>query len=284
MNPDEAMEVEMILWNHSPQADLLELTPAQVHTLLYEPYSTDAVLQMATQIPEEVLDAMPMFRMAETFLAIIQRNEFVKLTATGALPKSIVIELYSTGFLPEILIESGLYKLSNEAGCIGIQTARHLCVLAGFVRKEKGKLFLTNAAKKYLADGNRVKLFHQLFRAFTDKYSWGYHDGCPAELVEQLGWAFSVYALLLYGKSPRPASFYAKKYLRAFPDTLAFLDKRIRATQASFSACFETRLLQRFLVLFGLVQRTDIGPGKWFQPGEYSSTPQLARIFTRNVS
>lgn len=282
MNPDDAFEIEMMLWNHSPQADLLELTPAEVHTLLYEPYSPDAVRRMAAHIDDEVLNALPMFRMAETFLAILQRDEFVKLTATGALPKSIVLELYATGFLPEILIESGLYKLSNEAGCIGIQTARLVCSLAGFVRKEKGKLFLTKAAKQHLAEGNRVKLFHQFFRAFTEKYSWGYHDGYPEEPVGQLGWAFSVYVLLVHGSSPKPASFYAKKYLRAFPDMLSFFEAGINTAEASFSACFETRLLQRFLVLFGLVQRKNVGSQKWFEPGEYSATPQLKLIFSRN--
>ena len=74
MNPEDAFDIDMMLWNNSPQADLLELTPAEVHTLLYEPYSTDAVLRMATNINEDVLNAMPLFRMAETFLDILQRE------------------------------------------------------------------------------------------------------------------------------------------------------------------------------------------------------------------
>ena len=280
MNPEDAFDIDMMLWNNSPQADLLELTPAEVHTLLYEPYSTDAVLQMATNIDEDVLNAMPLFRMAETFLAILQREGAIKLTAKGALPKTVVKELYATGFLPEMWIESGLYKISGESSCIGIQTARIVSSLAGFVRKEKGKLFLTKVAKECLAKGNRLKFFHQFFRAFTEKYSWGYHDNYPDAPVGQRGWAFSLYTLLIYGASPRPASFYAEKYLRAFPNMLSAFDNGIRTAEDSFFNCYETRLFERGLVWLGLVHRKSESLKKWFEPGEYSNTSVLSQIFS----
>ena len=250
--PDD-IEAKIILRNNSPVDDFGGLSPTEIHHLLYDTFGDKSPVQLQDDIGDKTLDQIPLFRIAEEYLKIIQRDKQIKLTPLGALPKKVMVELYDKRYLLDEHIESGITKLWKEDDCIAIKSARLTAELAGFVRKANGKLILTKVATKLLETNNRLQIFRQFFQAFTDKFLWSFNDGYPEQPIGQLGWAFSVIMLKKFGEGLQPIDFYAEKYLRAFPTFITFFRSDYATPERQFFRCYGVRTFDRFFLWFGFV-------------------------------
>lgn len=219
--------------------------------LLYSTYGEKSPVQLRKDMNDTTLDQIPLFRIAEAFLKIIQRDQHIKLTPLGALPKKVMVELYDKRYLLEEHIEQGITKLWREEDCAAIRSARLTTELAGLVKKVKGKLSLTKTATQLLKTNNRLKLFELLFQAFTERFLWSYNDGYPEQHVGQLGWAFSIFMLNKFGEQPLNADFYAKHYRKAFPSLLSFFRDDSIPAERQFFRCYAIRTFDRFFLWFG---------------------------------
>lgn len=146
MKPKE-VESSILLLNSIPQEDFCGLTTSEVHYLLYYPFGEQSPLQFQKNVGDSILDAIPFFRLTEEFLKIIQRDKRIKLTPLGALPKKVLVELYSHGFILEDHIESGIVKLTREHDAISIRTVAIVSKLAGLIKLQYGRFFLTKTGK-----------------------------------------------------------------------------------------------------------------------------------------
>lgn len=250
--PDD-IEVNILLRNNTPMDDFLGLSPTEIHHLLYDTFGDRSPVLLRDDIDKQTLDKIPLFRIVEEYLKIIQRDKQIKLTPLGALPKKVMLELYDKRFLLDEHIESGLTKLWKEDDCISIKSARLTAELAGLVRKASGKLSLTKNATKLLETNNRLQLFRQFFQAFTEKFLWSYNDGYPEQPIGQLGWAFSVIMLDKYGDQAQTVGVYADKYLRAFPTFITFFQPSYSTPEQQLFRCYGVRTFDRFFLWFGFV-------------------------------
>ncbi|KFD40303.1 hypothetical protein AT05_01465 [Schleiferia thermophila str. Yellowstone] len=250
--PDD-IETNILLRNNTPMDDFLGISPTEIHHLLYDTFSDKSPIQFRDDIDDKTLDQIPLFRIAEEFLKIIQRDKQIKLTPLGALPKKAMVELYDKRFLLDEHIESGLIKLWKEDDCISIKSARLTTELAGLVRKANGKLTLTKTGTKLLETNNRLQIFKQFFQAFTDKFLWSFNDGYPEQPIGQLAWAFSVIMLDKFGDQPQTVDFYADKYLKAFPKFITFFRHEYSTPEQQFFRCYGIRTFDRFFLWFGFV-------------------------------
>jgi hypothetical protein len=100
MKPQD-IESTILLQNNIPQGDFSGLTPSEIHYLLYFPYNEKSPLKFQKDIKDSDLNDIPFFRLTEEFLKIVQRDKQIKLTPLGALPKKVVVELYSHRFILE---------------------------------------------------------------------------------------------------------------------------------------------------------------------------------------
>ncbi len=250
--PDD-LEVNFVIRNNTPVEDFFGLTPIEVHHLLYYTFGDKSPVQFRDDIDDKTLDQIPLFRLVEDYLKIIQRDKHIKLTPLGALPKKVMVELYDKKFLLDENIESGFTKLWKEDDCIAIKSARLTAEIAGLVRKTNGKLTLTKAATKFVETNNRLQLFKQFFQAFTDKFLWSFNDGYPEQPIGQLGWAFSVMLLDKFGDQPQTVDFYADKYLKAFPKFISFFQPGYSTPERDFFGCYGVRTFYRFFLWFGFV-------------------------------
>lgn len=250
--PDD-IEANILLRNNTPVDDFLGLSPTEIHHLLYDTFGDKSPVQFRADIDENTLDQIPLFRIVEDYLKIIQRDKHIKLTTLGALPKKVMVELYDKRFLLDEHIESGITKLWKEDECIAIRSARLTAELAGLVKKASSKLTLTKTATKLLETDNRLQIFRQFFQAFTNKFLWSFNDGYPEQPTGQLGWAFSVIMLDKYGEQPQSVDFYADKYLRAFPKFITFFRPDYSTPERQFFRCYGVRTFDRFFLWFGLV-------------------------------
>ena len=273
-------DIDILLLNNRPNENFLGLTPTEVEYLLYDTFSERSILKFSNDLDDSTLDQIPLFRIAEEYLKIIQRDNQIKLTPLGALPRKIMVELYDKRILLDEHIESGLIKLWKEQDCISIANARFTTELAGLVRKANGKLNLTKKSVKLLQVENRIQLFKVFFQAFTEKLLWGSNDGYPDKTVGQLGWAFSVYMLMKFGNQANTTDFYAEKYLKAFPNFITFFKPGYSTPERQCAHCYGIRTFNRFLLWFGFVTVERQKHYLDLETAKFTITEVVNKIFT----
>ncbi|MDI9313004.1 MAG: hypothetical protein QM535_22530 [Limnohabitans sp.] len=264
---------------NTPVDEFLGLSPTKIHHLLYDTFGQNSPMKFRKDIDDRTLDQIPIFRIAEEFLKIIQHDKQIKLTPLGALPKKVMVELYDKRFLLDEHIEKGITKLWKEDNCIAIRSARIATELAGLVRKANGKLTLTKTATKLLDTNNRLQIFRHFFQAFTDKFLWSYNDGYPEKPIGQLGWAFSVIMLNKFGDKPQIVNFYADKYLRAFPNFIIFFPPGYSTPEQQLFNCYGIRTFDRFFLWFGFVTVEKQKKFLDLETDTFKQTDLVKRIF-----
>ena len=255
------IEASRIIYNTSPIEDFEGLSPADMRYILYDPFSIDSPFKLKNQIPDNILDQIPIFIQVEYLLNKINDLGEIKLTATGALPTQMVKELYNQGFIKDYGIEKGYTKLFGEASCLPVHLTRILVEISGFAKKKKGKLSLANTWKNKLISKKRQDIFFQLFSTYSLKFNWGYLDSYPSQLTGQLGFAFTLLLVAKYGNIERLDNFYADKYLRAFPKLLPDFNTGYfnNDVNGHFKHCYSYRTFDRFLEYFNLIDSKTEG-------------------------
>ena len=244
-----------LLKNNAPLDDFSGLSPTEMHRLLYNPYGVNSPLGFQRTIEDSTLDQIPFFRLTEEFLKIVKRDESIKLTPLGALPRKVLHELYSHKFITETFIESGIVKLSREQDSVVITSVHRSTLLTGLIKEKKGKLGLTKDGEKLLSSVDRSELFQMVFSIFTTRFEWASNDRYPPGDDGQIGWAFTVYLIDKYGSDDHSVEFYGEKYLKAFPNCLAhFTPAPWEKSEGQFMSCYQVRTFTRFLEWFGLVK------------------------------
>jgi hypothetical protein len=253
MTEHNDINTTILLRDNSPVDDFLGLTPTEIHHLLYNTFGEKSLIQFSKVIDDKTLDQIPLFRIAEEYLRIVQRDKQIKLTPLGALPKKVMVELYDKRFLLDEYIETGITKLWKEEDCVSISSVRITLELAGLVKKLKGKLSLTKNGTKFIQSENRLQFFKHFFQAFTDKFFWGFNDNYTEQPLGQLGWGYTAFMLNKFGDQERKVDFYAAKFLTAFPIVITFFSQDITSPKSQFYSCYSLRSFERFFLWLGFV-------------------------------
>ena len=275
------LEAEVLLRNNSPIADFENLSPVNFHYILYDTYNKNSPVHFQKYINDETLDKVSLFRVAEHFIRIIDREKFIKLTPLGALPKKVMVELYDKKFIYDEFIESGITKLWNEQDCIAILSTKIVTEIAGITKKVNGRMTLTKKGTTFLKLENRQAFFELFISTFADKFNWGFNDYLPEKPIGQRGWTFTIYLLGKFGMSYQKESFYAEKYLKAFPDFLnEFEPDGLRPQKEQFVSCYGVRTFERFLAWFGIVETANEDKKHWNSELNIKATNILTKIFS----
>ena len=243
-------------YNNKPEKKFSDLSPFELHELIHHPFGLNCPIQLHKNINLNILDEIPFFRICEEFLKILKRENFIKLTPLGALPKKVMVELYQYKFITESMIESGISKLSREQDSIAIQNARYVCEIAKLIKKREGKLSLTKNGEKLLED--RQFLFKLILTTFSFDFNWSINDGYPDEPIAQYGNLYSIYCLLKFGDKEQKNEFYFEKYKIVFDKfSELFKDEFNIDPKKQFFSCYEVRTLYRFTDWFGFTKTTE---------------------------
>ncbi len=277
---NQSDDPESILFDNCPVDDFLGFTPTEINHLAYDTFGDKSPIHFCNDLDDNTLDQIPLFRIAEEYLKIMQRDNQIKLTPLGALPKKIMVELYDKKILPDEHIERGIIKLWREQDCISIRSARLTAELAGLVRKANGKLNLTKNGVKLLHPENRVNLFKKFFQTFTGKFDWGLNDRYPPSPIGQLAWAFSIYMLDRFGDQTNTSDYYADIYLTAFPAFLSIFDHTYTTPERQFNRCYGLRTFDRFLLWFGFVTVEKQDKYLSMDTDKFTRTDLLKRVFS----
>lgn len=254
------IETSINIYNTKPIEDFEGLSPADMRYFLYDPFSKDSPLRFINNIPDQILDQIPILIQIEYLLQRIIDLGEIKLTSTGSLPTTMVKELYKQGFIKDYAIEHGITKLYAETNCDPIHLTRIIVELSGFVKKKNGKLSLTKTWKDKMVTKKRQEILIQIFSTFSQKFNWSYFDGYSSQQTGQLGFAFSLYLISKYGKEELLDRFYSEKYLKAFPKLLDDFNSIyvMGAENRQFHSCYSIRTFDRFLEYFNMIEwRTE---------------------------
>jgi hypothetical protein len=255
MNPSESTDPKDILFYNTPDDDLEGMTNNEFFQILFHPYEDRSPLKFKETLNEEILDKIPIFRVAEELLALLQREKSIKLSGKDDLiPRKFVREIYDKKFLLDDLFEDRTTDIRSEFDAMFLYYGRCALRMAGIIRKYNGKLLITQKGTKLLEEKNRLELFKLFVEAYTDKIHWGFNDLFTDVPVGQMGFGYVLYTLSKFGHEEHDVTFYAEKYLKAFPLTLTYFKNSFFPPEFEFLTCFEVRTMERFCLWFGYIE------------------------------
>ncbi|WP_035566739.1 hypothetical protein [Hymenobacter sp. IS2118] len=288
MTPAQTAEINAHFhrYNAAPLAEFCGLSPTQMHQLMSAPLGVASPVRLRAELPASVLDRVPLLRLIEELLRLVQRENSIKLTAGGALPRKFLHELYAHRLVPEEYVDAGFISINREIDSPVLHTTHIIAMAAGLVKKVHGKLTITKKGQLLQAPAQRPALLRLVLEVFTEKFNWGYFDGFGDDdsPVGQLAWAYSVYLLVQFGPRIHPISFYADNYLLAFP----FLLNSVREVpymtrEEKLGSYYAGRVMFRFAKWFGLVEIDEQKFGFQAKPDEVTATALVTELFEVNV-
>jgi len=203
----------------------------------------------------------------------------LKATAKGNLPQKLCKEAFVDyrKYIPENDFRHRM-KINREDDFGDLQTTRIILEIAGFLRKTKGRFFLTKkyqqlVEKKGFAGLYPVLvekkgfagLYPVLFKTFCREFNWGYQDGYEDIPFIQQSFLFSMYLLKLHGDDWKPFLIYEDYFLQAFPMVINEIEPTpYSSAENDIRACYRIRALERFLHFMGLASVEKIPGDKPF--------------------
>jgi hypothetical protein len=237
--------------NRKSKPEFEGYSPEEMTAILYSAFYQKSPVQFK-HLTDADCERVPIFNQIKYLAGVIADKGEIQLTKKGFLPVKVVADLYEQGFMKDDLIEAGINKLHKEADSLVINLAHILLKISGLAKTHHGKLSLTKAGEKTIADNN--KLLQLIFNIFATKLNWAYFDGYGQNDVGQLGVRFTLILLSKYGSERRRDHFYAEKYFKAFPALLeAKAPTMFGDTLTDFNRCYSMRIFDRFLNFFGFV-------------------------------
>lgn len=265
-------------YNASPLEAFAGLSPMEMHTLIYQPFSEGAPVTWRERVQGKILDQVPFLQLAHALMVFISEAKALKLTKKGNLPAKLVRELYGLNWLPDPMVESGISKLVGEDDWLGIQALKQVLLFSGLVKKRQNHLGLTKRGKTYLAEPS-FELLRILFETHQQKFNIAWSDGYPSCPEIQHFTGYTLYLLLRRGGIARPVDYYGQAFLIAFPQLVeAFQPSSFGPAQEEFRQCYSLRSFERFLLFYGLVE-LSIPERLPRRDQEVEATPVLRALF-----
>lgn len=232
--------------------DLSGLSASQMVQLIKEPLGDNSILKI-NEVEDDIFNKIPFFQTVEHLLLMVLQAGSIKLTPKGNLPIKVCEDISNQQYWKEEL--AYLYKQRKEEDYQVIHTAKIISLIGGLARKANGKMNVTKQTQKTLEKNDKNALFLSILKPFMLKFNWGYHDLYESQHVGQTGWAFTLYMLHKYGQESHPTSFYAEKYLNAFPPVVnEFRDRTYSTPEQQAMSCYIVRSFIRYFNWMGFVE------------------------------
>ena len=238
--------------NNIPNDDFDGISPEQMHFLLHEPFSSNAILQF-NKAMDQHLEQVPLFKLSELLLAEIRDAGKLKLTTKGNLPVRVCELLFNQQLIKWKYIKYVSRVREEEVPYLG--PLKFYLIEEGIVKKRNNTLSLTKNGEK-LMEGSQTARFTSLFFFFAKRFNWvNFYSLEDNGKYGQLGWAYSLVLLGKYGDKVRDSEFYSFKLMQAFEKEM--LDhsetKEQQDNIQTYHRAYAIRFFESFASWFGLV-------------------------------
>ena len=269
--------------NLSPHDDFEGLSSEQMHRMLHFAFDTQEFFHFTETLSTE--PEAPVLKLIRSIVDAIDKKG-IKATAKGNLPQKLCREAASHYWkdLPADDIHHRI-KVSKEDDFFDLHVARIILEISGFLRKTKGRFYLTKKYHQLVAQSGLATLYPKISQTYCRDFNWGYWDRYPEIPFIQQSFLFSLYLLHHHGEDWKPFGFYEECFLRAFPMVLKEVEPSPYATaEENVRSCYSLRTLQRFLHFMGLASIKKIASDKPY-PREYQirQLPLMNEVVRFNV-
>ena len=240
--------------NQKARDDFLGLSSEQVYRMLYFAYDTPEFFQFAEQLSIE--PEAPILMLIEGIVSAIDEKGLQATKARGSLPQKLCRDLwsdYSKLYANDIFYS--FRKVNKEDDFFELHVVRIVLELAGFLRKTKGRFYLTKKYKNIASKSGLKGLYLIIFETYCQEFNWGYWDLYSEAPFIQQSFLFTLYLLKQHGDKMTFTSVYEDDFLQAFPVAIDEMERSAYSTpEYDFRRCYFFRAIQRFLVFFGLAE------------------------------
>lgn len=241
--------------------------PQQVNDLLNDPFDSGSPAVIDTELAIEA--EVPFLGL---FMPLIRElgEGPLKETGTGNLPRKVVRAVARDFFGGSYEIVRRLHAdFHSENHFMELHVVRHVAMMGGFVKKKYQRFSLTKRGESVLEDGISGEVFLRLVKTYTRKFNWGYRDGYPELPVVQAAAFFALHLLQQFGDEDHPLSFYADRFLAAFPTAVKeFPERDYMSREDTVRQCFKIRAMERFAHFFGFMEYAERKPGRLIRDDE----------------
>jgi hypothetical protein len=240
--------------NQKAQDDFLGLSSEQVYRMLNFAYDTPDLFQFSDQLSIEP-DALILMLMQGIVLSIDEKG-LQATKAKGSLPQKLCRDVwsdYSKLYADDTF--SSFHKVNKEDDFFELHVTRVVLELAGFLRKTKGRFYLTKKYQKIVGKSGLKGLYPIIFKTYCREFNWGYWDHYSDVPFIQQSFLFTMYLLKQHGEKMTFTSVYEDDFLRAFPMVIDEMEGSSYSTpEEDLRRCYYSRACKRFLVFLGLAE------------------------------
>ena len=250
--------------NQQPQDDFQGLSPEQIHRMLHFPFDTPAFFKFSKILALQT-DAPLLGLICSITDAIDEKG--LKATVKGNLPRKLcqVAAASYWSELPEDDIHHRI-RVNKEEDCADLHIARVLMEMAGLLRKNKGRFYLTRKCHQMVTTQSGLAgLYPTMLKTYCTDFNWAYRDGFEEIPFIQQSFLFTLYLLHRHGSDWKPCRFYEDRFVQAFP----MIFDEVKPTnyytaEEHIRSCYSLRVLERFLHFMGLARVEKIPGSKPF--------------------
>jgi hypothetical protein len=255
-------------YNELPQSPFLGLSPQQMSSVLYSPFSLYNALFNFESTCEHDFMKIPILNQAIYFLNKLKDVVELKVTQNGNLPRAFVIELYENFFSEDRYAR----KPNREDDLPQATRLKHLLDLAGLIKKRHGEISLTKKGLSIIDNQKPSKLYEVIFLNYTNKWNWGYDDGYPDFPLMQQSASFNLLLIAKKCDDWTLDTVLGKLYIDAFPALSREAEDCSYSTgEEQIICCFSIRFLKQVCVPLGLLEFKEqrVKKGEYFEILEY---------------
>jgi len=168
--------------NKSPDPELGNLSPTQVHKLIYSKWDNDdCPIKFNKNLSLDELNHSIFFRNTRIFLKTIISSSGAPATVRGNLGRKFVAQMFEEIELDDDYRKSTTKynKVLNETDVFPLHLIKIICKQGELIQLRSKKFHVKKKYHKLLSDDNAGELYYLLFRTFYEVFCLGYLDRFP---------------------------------------------------------------------------------------------------------
>jgi hypothetical protein len=247
------MNQHMLSSNSAPQKDFLGLSSSQMFSVLHKKFSDNsALIELNERVSHDLLAGAPVLKQCRFLLQLLSESEKgIKATQLGNFPRKLTQEFYDT-FIKEHDIFKDIPMKEDDVP--ELQELRFFLTDSGLMKKQHGRLSLTQKGKKLLHDDNPFEQYKSLFQFFGVTFNWLYRTRYPDPFgFIQNSLIFCLYIIKHKAGGLIAGDKLADVYKNAFPEFVKDMSSIESFDIVSSGFCY--LFLDKFAWHFGLVEK-----------------------------
>lgn len=253
------------------------LSSEQMHRFLHFPFDSDELIIFpAHLVKEPEAPILTLFRLCAEEIGV----SGLKPTVKGNLPRKFCRDAALTYWGEEVHNEKTRYgNINSEEDFFELHVTRVVAEMAGLIRKYRGKFILSRDCRQILQEKGFAGIYPRLFQAYAQQFNWAYRDGYPELGFIQQSFLFTLFLLHRHGDKWKPDSFYADRFLQAFPIILDEIEPSpYQKPEETVRSCYNLRTLENFVGFLGLAELEKTSKERFASPFRVKKLPLLDAV------